>query len=106
VREDKVKALGKGGCVKQLALGFNGEEEGMREDEDRDKIHISLVDGLFTTKTSIHVCLPDIDSLIPGHHLSHRRHVANHSPPEQTNVIRTKIKMINICSGRLERLVT
>ena len=57
-------------------------------------------------KMSIHVCLADVESLIPSHYLQNRCHVANHTPSHQTNAIRTKIKMINICSDRLKRLVT
>ena len=46
------------------------------------------------------VCSDDVTSLIPSHH------VANDSPPHQKNVIRTKIKMINIYNGKIEGLVS
>jgi len=40
----------------------------------------------------------------PNHHLPHEHHIANDSPPQQENLIRTKSQMINICSDTLEGL--
>ena len=42
----------------------------------------------------------------PNYHLSHGHHVANDSPPQQKNLIRTTSQMIKFCSDRLEGLIT
>jgi len=57
-------------------------------------VHIAGTKDLFKSTTS------------PNHHLSHGHHVANDSPPQQKNLIRTKSQMIKFCGGRLEGLVT
>jgi len=38
--------------------------------------------------------------------LPHGHHVANDSPPQQKNLIRTKSQMINICKGKMGGLVS
>jgi len=38
--------------------------------------------------------------------LPHGHHVANGSPPQQKNLIRTKSQMINICKGKMRGLVS
>jgi len=49
---------------------------------------------------------PSSCSSSPFNDFPQKRHIANHSPPHQKNVIRTKFKVINICSGKLGGLVS
>ena len=70
-------------------------EEGRRKPWVFWAFHICL--GSLRAKKSFDLCFADVSWVIPSHHMPHKRHIANHPPPHQKNLIRTKFQMISNC---------
>jgi len=91
-------------CVIVLNAEIRREERGKKE--AMGIFVFSHVFGFNKGKNVIHVWFADVASLIPSHRVTNRRHIANHYPCQQTNIIRTnsKFQMINICNDKMEKL--